>query len=354
MDTTHQMKLVDMHCDTLGALLHAVMDREENPDAAKQTDALPTLLHNSFHIDLEKLQKSQYLLQNFAVFIFLREGENPLEQALHMIDLYYRELEANQTIVAPVYTWQDILENQKAGKLSAMLTLEEGGICKGDLSFLRILYRLGARMMTLTWNFPNEIGHPNNNMQTRLPHDDPAWAERMKIPDTEHGLTERGIEFLAEMERLGMIIDVSHLSDAGFYDVLAHTTKPFVASHSNARSVCPHVRNLTDDMIRKLAERGGVTGLNFCADFLTEVPFGTKNPGTIDAIVAHARHIADVGGVECLGLGTDYDGISTHEELPDASYMDRLIDALKTKGGFSERELDLCLGQNVLRVYQEI
>lgn len=351
---TKPMKLVDMHCDTLGVLLRATLEQDSLQTAEAQADALPTLLHNSFHIDLEKLQKSHYLLQNFAVFIFLREGENPLEHALHMIDLYYRELEANQTIIAPVYTWQDIDRNKKAGKLSAMLTLEEGGICKGDLSFLRILYRLGARMMTLTWNFPNEIGHPNINMKQRLSHDDPASAERMKTPNTEHGLTEKGLEFLAEMERLGMIIDVSHLSDAGFYDVLAHTTKPFVASHSNARSICPHVRNLTDDMIKKLAQRGGVTGLNFCADFLTEVPFGTKNPGTIDAIVAHARHIADVGGIECLGLGTDYDGISTHEELPDASYMERLIDALQTKGGFHERELDLILGENVLRVYREI
>jgi len=238
--------------------------------------------------------------------------------------------------------------------MSAMLTLEEGGICKGDLSYLRLLHRLGARMMTLTWNFPNEIGHPNNNMRRDLPHDDPAWADLMKVPDTENGITEKGLEFLAEMERLGMIIDVSHLSDAGFYDVLAHTTKPFVASHSNARSVCPHVRNLTDDMIRKLAERGGVTGLNFCADFLTEVPHGTKNPGTIAAIVDHARHIVNVGGIECLGLGTDYDGIDTHQELPDASHMPLLIDALKHQGGFTESELDRILGGNVLRVYRDV
>lgn len=344
------MRFVDMHCDTLGELLHAAAPKA--PDAASG-EALPTLLHNSFHIDLEKLKKAGYLLQNFAVFIFLREGENPLEQALHMIDLYYRELESNSDLITPVFGWQDIARNRADGKMSAMLTLEEGGICKGDPAYLRLLHRLGARMMTLTWNFPNELAWPNNDLSRKLPHDDPAWTELMKQPDTERGLTEKGLEFLSEMERLGMIIDVSHLSDAGFYDVLNHTTKPFVASHSNAREVCPHVRNLTDDMIRKLAERGGVTGLNFCADFLTEAPFGEKNPGTISAVVAHARHIANVGGVECLGLGTDFDGISTHEELPDASCMPLLADALK-KSGFTERELDLITGGNVLRLYRDV
>lgn len=346
------MKLVDMHCDTLGVLLHA-SDPDFGGHAIPKTNGPVTMRQNPFHISLEKLQKGNYLLQNFAVFVFLREGANPLENALQMIDLFHREMETNKDIIAPVYTWQDIEDNRKAGKMSAMLTLEEGGICKGDLAYLRLLHRLGARMMTLTWNFSNEIGNPNNNMRNRPANATPEIMYQMQhTPDTVNGLTEKGIEFLAEMERLGMIPDVSHLSDAGFYDVLAHTTKPFVASHSNARAVCSHSRNLTDDMIRKLAERGGVTGLNFCADFLTDVPVGTKNPGTIQAIVDHARHITNVGGIDCLGLGTDFDGIETHQELPDASYMPLLVDALK-KGGFTESQLDKILGENVLRVYKD-
>lgn len=342
------MRFIDMHCDTIGALYHKLAEKTEETDAP-----LPGLRRSSFHIDLEKLKKAGYLLQNFAVFIFLREDADPFAEALHMIDLYYRELEANRDLIAPVYSWKDIEANRAAGKLSAMLTLEEGGMCKGDLAYLRLLHRLGARMMTLTWNFPNELAWPNVDMSRKLPHSDPAWAEIMLMPQADHGLTEKGLEFLAEMERLGMIIDVSHLSDAGFYDVLHHTTKPFVASHSNARSICPHIRNLTDGMIRALAERGGVTGLNFCADFLSQVPHGEKNPGTIAAVAAHARHIVNVGGIECLGLGTDFDGISTHEELPDASYVPLLMDALK-KAGFTESDIDHISRGNVLRVYQDI
>ena len=147
--------------------------------------------------------------------------------------------------------------------MSALLTGEEGEITMGNPDFLYFLYKLGMRMMTLTWNYENSLGFPN----VRLDKKSSASSDRYCLSQNE-GLKEQGIVFLEEMERLGMIIDVSHLSDAGFYDVLEHTTKPFVASHSNARSVCPAVRNLTDDMVRRLAERGGITGINFCKEFL--------------------------------------------------------------------------------------
>lgn len=113
---------------------------------------------------------------------------------------------------------------------------------------------------------------------------------------------------------MGMIPDVSHLSDAGFYDVLALTRKPFVASHSNARSVCAHSRNLTDDMIRRLAERGGCMGLNFYTRFLADSA-GKEKPDYLAAALEHAKHIVKVGGIEVLGLGSDFDGIDTNEAL---------------------------------------
>ncbi len=234
---------------------------------------------------------------------------------------------------------------------------------------------MGVRMLTLTWNFPNELGYPNQDgelaarareFRGRLkecPKGSPQYralqAQAQPVfeaffhtPNLTGGLTERGREFVAEMEELGMIPDVSHLSDAGFYDVLAVTKKPFVASHSDARAVCPNVRNMTDDMIRKLSERGGVMGLNYCADFLEEVPAGEKNPGTVAAVARHARHIADVGGIQVLGLGSDFDGIGTHEELPGVQSVGRLWDALKA-AGFTESQLDLVFGGNVLRVYSD-
>lgn len=344
------MKTIDMHCDTIFEI-------------AKQNCRLR---ENHLHIDLKKLKEADYLIQNFALYVPLRElddnykditpaDKNPLKDVLALADCYYRELEANKDMIAPVYTYDDIEKNANAGKLSALLTIEEGGVCLGSLEVLRMLYRLGVRMMTLTWNFPNEIGYPNidmsqlSNVKSSSKNVVPA---KFTTADTKNGLTERGIEFVTEMNRLGMIVDVSHLSDAGFYDVLKYSQKPFVASHSNARTVCSAVRNLTDDMIRKLAESGGVTGLNFCADFLTMPETGKENPGTIAAVADHAKHIVNVGGIECLGLGSDFDGIKTNQGIPNAAAMPQLYETLK-KSGFSESDLEKIFYKNVLRVYKD-
>lgn len=335
------MKAADMHCDTISELYKK-----------KMSGSKENIVTNSGHIDLCKLKKGNALLQNFALFINLDRTENPLEETLQMVDFYYGELERNADSIAPVYCYQDIEKNRQEGKISALLTVEEGGVCKGNCAYLRDLYRLGVRMMTLTWNYPNEIGYPALN--ARSYEEVSEGAEPFyKRADMEHGLTDTGREIIVEMERIGMIIDVSHLSDAGFYDILDITRKPFVASHSNAREVCPWVRNLTDDMIRKLAERGGVMGLNFCPDFLTEVSYGEPNPGTIAAITAHAKHIINVGGIDCLGLGSDFDGIEGHRELPDYSYLPLLADAL-LKEGISVGDVEKIFYKNVLRVYREV
>ncbi|MDO5551229.1 MAG: membrane dipeptidase, partial [Lachnospiraceae bacterium] len=208
-----------------------------------------------------------------------------------------------------------------------------------------ILYQLGVRMMTLTWNFKNELGWPNGRMET-----DPG--NMISVPDTEHGLTETGIAFLAEMERLGMIIDISHLNDGGIWDVFRHTAKPFVASHSNCRALASHPRNLTDDMIRALGERGGVAGINFCAAFLRdEKPEATVS--YINDMIRHMKHMKQVGGIGVIGLGTDFDGIKSQVEVKDASQMQLLAQAME-KEGFTAGEIDQVFHGNVLRVYKEI
>lgn len=328
------MRVVDMHCDTISRLL-----------GLRREGRAETLRENTGHLDLLRMRQGNYLLQNFALFVDLGTGRDPWEEVCALYDCYREELEKNADRIAPVLGYADIAANERAGKLSALLTVEEGAVCKGEPARLEELYEMGVRMVTLTWNYPNELGYPNLNREL-------AGNARKHTPELKGGLTERGREFVEEMERLGMIPDVSHLSDAGFYDVLEVTKKPFVASHSNARAVCPHVRNLTDDMIRRLAERGGVMGLNYYADFLEEVPEGRSNPGTLAAVVRHAKHIADVGGVGILGLGSDFDGIDTHAELPGAQSMERLWEALKGSG-FTESQLDWVFSGNVLRVYRE-
>lgn len=347
------MRAVDMHCDTISALLKK-----------KRAGETVGLKSNDCHIDICKMRKGDYLLQNFALFVNLGECADVWQEVQELFGLYTREIAENSEDIAAILSYDDIEKNRLSGKISAMLTVEEGGVCGGDLEKLRTLYKQGVRMMTLTWNYPNELGYPNLNGEqgkrveaAGQSGDSPVSGQEildyLNTPNVKDGLTETGIAFVQEMEKLGMIVDVSHMSDAGFYDVLAHTRKPFVASHSNAREVCPCVRNLSDDMIRRLAERGGVTGLNFCADFLTQVPVGVQNPGTIAAVVDHARHIVSVGGEECLGLGSDFDGIDTHAELTGADKMEKLADALK-KGGFTEGQLDKIFGGNVLRVYREL
>ncbi len=355
------MKIVDMHCDTLSEILKH-----------RRQGETCTLRENTLHVDLERMKKSGYLLQNFAMYVNVGEEPEPWDEICAQHEIYREELRVNADILAPAYTYSDIEENRRNGRISALLAVEEGAVCQGDPDKLERLYEMGVRMLTLTWNYPNELGYPNLDSRVgrkvwdqckRLREDDCTQQERDEIrealakylgtPDTEHGLTERGQEFVQRMERLGMIVDVSHLSDAGFYDVLRHTTKPFVASHSNARTVCGCVRNLTDDMIRKLAERGGCMGLNFCADFLEEMPAGSENPGTIQAVVRHAKHIVNTGGMDVLGLGSDFDGIDTHRELPGAQSMERLWDALHT-AGFTQGQMDKIFGENVLRVYREV
>lgn len=329
------MKTADMHCDTISELYKK-----------KKAGSAESLAENSGHVDLRKLEAGDALLQNFALFVNLGKTESPWEDVLGMADLYYEELRADEGRIAPVYRYEDIEKNSREGKISALLTVEEGGVCEGKTERLEHLYRLGVRMMTLTWNYPNELGYPALDIRN-------MEKESYKKADMEHGLTRRGEEFVAEMERLGIVIDVSHLSDAGFYDVLRLTKKPFAASHSNARAISPWVRNLTDDMIRELGKRGGITGINFCPDFLTETEEGEANPGTIGAVVRHIKHVINVGGIDCVGLGSDFDGIEGHRELPDFSYMPRLADALE-KSGLKAGEVEKIFSKNVLRFYKEL
>lgn len=271
------------------------------------------------------------------MFVFLGRERDPLENVLEMIDVYYRNLRENEDLIAPVLCYEDVQRNSEKGKMSALLTIEEGGTLKGNLSVLRNLYALGVRMLTLTWNFENELGYPNTVVK------EPDYD-----PKRRYGLKERGIEVVQEMNRLGMIVDVSHLGDDGFWDVVKYSSKPFVASHSNARSVCDHTRNLTDDMIRALADKGGVTGLNFCCDFLKP-----RGDGLITEMVQHMKHIVNVGGIGCLGLGTDFDGIDKAPEIGNAGMMPLLAEEMERQC-FKYPEIEAIFHKNVLNLYKEV
>ncbi|MCD8222232.1 MAG: dipeptidase [Clostridiales bacterium] len=334
------MKIVDMHCDTISEIYHR---HREGRDCS--------LLKNDLHIDLERMEKGDYLLQNFALFTRLRDTDRPFEYAMKLADTFFTEMEPLKTRIGVVTDWAGIEKNRELGRISALLTVEEGGVCQGNLEFLRIFYHLGVRMMTLTWNFPNELGYPN--LQIPDP-DHPEGKPRMAV-DTEHGLTEKGIDFVRAMEEMGMIIDISHLNDAGIWDVFRYTRKPFVASHSNARALAGHPRNLTDEMIRALANRGGVAGINFSAAFLKNQEADGRIPtySRMTDMVRHMKHMKQVGGMDCIGLGSDFDGISSTLEMGGCEGMPLLADEM-SRQGFTDGEIEKVFSQNVLRVYREL
>lgn len=312
------MKIIDLHCDTISVLYKHAQAHAGGLKA------------NNLHIDLQKLSKANSLAQFFAMYINLEATENPLEECLGMIDCFYREIEKNRDLIQIATCMQEFELNQKSNKITAFLTIEEGGVINGKLSNLRMFHRLGVRLMTLTWNYPNEIGYPNC------------------LTECQHqGLTPFGQEVVAEMNRLNMLIDVSHLSDQGFYDVAQYSAKPFVASHSNARAITAHPRNLDDVMIRMLAEKGGVMGLNFANSFL-----GTSPISRVEDIVQHIKHIYNIGGIDVLALGSDFDGIEPNLEIANIGEIDKLVQALK-QHSFREEEIEKIFTKNIMRVMRE-
>ncbi len=330
------MRVADMHCDTIAELY----DNHRKGGNA-------SILSNDLMVDLQKMKAGGYGLQNFALYTDLQAAEGkPFEHCMKLLDTFYEEMEAHSDLIGIVKSYEDIEANWKVGKMSALLTIEEGGVCQGSLAFLRDFYRLGVRMMTLTWNYENELAFPNKKAVL------PDGSTRVEA-DTEHGLTPVGIEFVEEMERLGMIVDISHLNDAGIWDVFRYTKKPFVASHSNARALASHPRNLTDEMIRSLSERGGVIGINYYSHFLRDMTPDERDIGCICDMVEHMKYIRRVGGIQCIGLGSDFDGVPCELEIENASQMERLADAM-AKAGFTSSETDDIFYKNVLRVYKEV
>ncbi len=314
------MKMIDMHCDTAMKLL------------AKSEKHLKK---NDWHVDYEKLKKSNSFVQFFAYFIHLEafnkygfDLRNEMELVREMHKRFTREVHS----IEGMYILKEMKDLDES-KIGALLTLEGAG-CVETLKDVDELYDMGIRLITLTWNWNNRIARPN------VPKD-----------NMDQGLTEFGIEAVKRMNELGIIIDVSHLSDAGFWDVIKYSTKPFVASHSNARKIGKHVRNLTDEMIKALAEKGGVTGLNFCSAFLTKDTEAKKM--YIKDLVAHIKHIVKVGGIDVMALGTDFDGIGGDLEIKDIGEMHLLAEALKEEG-FSKEDIEKIWYKNALRVMKEV
>ncbi|STA99393.1 dipeptidase [Clostridium baratii] len=308
------MKYIDLHCDTAYRMIKE--DLSLNDDACK--------------VNIEKLKNGGALAQTFAFFVDLEEEKDPYDAFISMYNNFIKEVDKNKDKIQIVRNTDELKQCNNNGKIGAFLSIEEGEVLKGDVSKVLDVYEKGIRMLTLTWNYENSIGYPNVNFKYK-----------------DKGLKEKGIEIVNEMERVGIIPDCSHLSDGGFYDLSKICKKPFIATHSNARAIKNHPRNLTDDMIKILSNKGGVMGLNFCSDFVAEDDI-TK----VSKIAKHAKHIKNIGGIDVLSIGSDFDGIENEVEIKDTSEMDKLYYGLK-KEGFSDDDIEKVFYKNIIRVLKE-
>lgn len=331
------MKVWDLHCDTLYRLL----GRE---DTAGEP-AVEAFAKDGGMLDLAKMRAGDYLLQCFACFVGLEESPDPLLSALREVDLFHRLLAAYPDDLVWVKSAADIDKLGEDGRIGAMLTIEEGAVCRDDLAILRDFYRLGVRMMTLTWNHQNGLGSPN----IAPDYNEDTWP--VKDPGAP-GLTGVGREFVAEMERLHMIVDVAHLSDAGIRDLLAIATRPFAASHSNARACCPHLRNLPDELLRAMGEKGCLIGLNYCPAFLDDTPDRKHCVGSVAQMARHAKYILNLAGEDALALGSDFDGIGGELEITGAQDLPLLAEGLVNEG-IPARVVEKIFYKNARRFFRE-
>lgn len=267
------------------------------------------LRENRLHLSLERGKKFLPWAQCFAIWMPEDcRGSEAVRRFEQVYRCFQREMAANADLVLPCKTAQDLLRAEREGKCAALLTVEGGAALAGDLARVKRLADCGVRMLTLTWNGPCELG-------------DGAMTEHPR------GLTGFGRNAVAEMERHGIVVDVSHASDPLFEDVAAHTTRPLVASHSNARAVCAHPRNLTDAQFQLIRERGGLVGLNFHPPFL--VPDGEAR---LPDILRHAEHFLSLGGEDVLALGSDFDGAGLPQGIAGIQSMEQLAEHFAHNG----------------------
>ncbi|NLK88160.1 MAG: membrane dipeptidase [Clostridiaceae bacterium] len=309
------MLIVDAHCDT------ALSVYENNSD----------LYENPYHLDIRRLLETGSRVQFFAAFVEPRTYmNNTLAKVLSIIDVIYNAQEKHSDKIKVCLNTSDIKNAVSENMAAAILSIEGGECLNGELSVLRQLYRLGVRSMLLAWNYRNLLAD---------------GAEELHGA----GLSAFGRQVVTEMNRLGMLVDVSHLCEASFNDVLSLTTAPVIASHSNSKAVCDNERNLTDAQLMKIKDNGGVAGLNFYPFFLNN----TKN-ADIDDVVRHIEHICSVTGEEHIGIGADYDGIEcTPSGLEGTQCIPALFDRL-LQLNYSGSFIEKLAGGNFMRVIEQV
>jgi membrane dipeptidase len=363
--------VVDTHADTPQRFL------DENFDIGSTDPA------HIGHLSLDKARAGNLNAEFFSIWIEPSFKGHFVQRTLDLIDSVYEQAARHPDRMQMAFSVADIEHARHDGKLAALMGIEGGHVIQADLRLLREYHRLGVRYMTLTWSNTNEWADSSGDQDdTSIPH--------------HNGLTDFGKQVVMEMNRLGMMVDISHVSDKTFYDTIAVTKAPVIASHSSARAISNHPRNMTDDMLRAVAKNGGVVQVNFYSGFLDQkyldqsraqqrdrdaavAAFVAKRkaegkpddyaayenverewlariprpPFTV--LVDHIDHIAKVAGVDHVGLGSDFDGVSgaTPEGMNSAADLPKITAALLQRG-YSAADVRKILGGNLLRVFREV
>ena len=343
--------VIDLHCDTPLQL------RRGNFDLGARNE--------TGEVDIPRMRDGGVTAAFFSVYTSARENTEleAVRDALEIIDTVQLAVRRFPDDLSLALSADEIESARQAGRIAILIGVEGGHMIGSSLGVLRSLWRLGARYLTLTHS------------------KDTPWAGSSGS-ESNAGLSAFGREVVAEMNRLGMMVDVSHVSDQTFWDALETSSAPVIATHSSVRAIRNHKRNMTDEMIRATAERGGVVHVNYYADFLDSAyaersrAWEAANPDTgrgegpgartkaklaaigrpsLDVLLDHFQHVARVGGVEATGLGSDFDGVDG--ELPqgmeDISKIPALASGLAQRG-FAEADIEKILGLNSLRVFRDV
>lgn len=297
----------------------------ENLDLSHRLDSGQT--------DIPRLREGGVKAQFWSVYI-PSEHPNPALTVTQQIDLVKRMVERYPDAFAMAYTAVDVERIARSGKVASLIGIEGGVAIENSLAQLRAFYTLGARYMTLTHNKTLD------------------WADAATDKPQHDGLTAFGEQVVREMNRLGMLVDLSHVSAATMADVLRVSKAPVIFSHSSAYAICPVPRNVPDEILRELKTNDGVVMVNFFSGFI--VPKGSRNDrGTYRDVADHIDHIVKVAGIDHVGIGSDFDGIPRWPVgLEDVSCFPRLTDELLRRG-YSEADLHKILGGNVLRAFRQ-
>lgn len=307
------MVIFDAHCDTL----------------EKITDCGGNLLKNCYHIDYDRIAENRCdYVQIFAAFIDKQETRfSPFIRCNQLIDTYYNQTKQLNNQFFHCNCSKDIERAFLCKKVASLLSIEGGEALEGNLEYLKYFYNKGVRLMTLTWNYDNEVcgGIENNAL----------------------GLSKFGKDVVCEMNRLGMVTDVSHISEKGFWDVLEISQKPIAASHSNAKAVCNHKRNLSDEQICAIIKNGGCIGISLYSEFISE------NGCTIKDIISHIEHILSLGGEDNIGIGTDFDGMNKLPEgISGVQDILKLSDEMR-RLGYAELLIKKLYADNFLKLLKK-